>query len=140
MALSPPSGIVVEYDNSGGSLVDISQHVLTLGDFKVEQITEEKHSFGDLWEEHLPVGVGRLPALPIGGLYDDTAATGPNALFGGQIPISPATASRTLKITWLADKTSSVETTLLDFTRSADRSALTKYTATVQPTGAVTEV
>ena len=139
MATSSPSEVVIEYDNSGGSLQDISQYVLSINDIDVESVTEEVHTFGDSWEEHLPIGLARLPAIEISGLYDDTASTGPDALFIRTTPETPASNTRTLKLTWRSGKTTSVETFVLSYRRSADRSALTKYTARLQPTGAVTE-
>jgi|SRR3990172_7426937 len=142
MANSTPAGIIVEYDNSGGTLVDISQYVLTINDVDVENVLEETHSFGDSWEESLPVGIGRMGVVELGGLYDDTASTGPNALFFNRVPENPATAGipRTLKITWRSGKATVVETHLISYRRSADRNGLTKYTARLQPTGAVTDV
>lgn len=136
MANSIPSGITIEYDNSGGSLVDISQYVMTINGFSVEQILEEVHTFGDSWEEQLPVGIGRAGTVELGGLYDDTNI---DALFAGEIPQTPTDNTRTLKITWVGAKTSSVETWLVNYVRSPDRGALTKYAATLQTTGAVTE-
>ena len=41
MANYGPADITIEYDNSGGTLVDISAHVLTINDVDVENITEE---------------------------------------------------------------------------------------------------
>lgn len=140
MANSTPAGIVVEYDNAGGSLVDITQYVQTINDIDVESITEEVHSLGDSWEETKPIGVGRVAPIELGGLYDDQATTGPDALLAGRAPETPATATRTLKITWKSGKTTSVETYLGLYRRSADRNGLTKYLARLMPTGAVTEV
>lgn len=140
MANSIPSGIKIEYDNAGATLVDITQHVLTINDIEVESLIEEKHSFGDSWEEHLPIGIGRMAPVELSGLYDDTAATGPDSLFANRVPETPASATRTLKITLVGTKTVSVETYLVSYKRSPDRGALTKYTARLQPTGAVTEV
>jgi len=140
VANSIPSGIVIQYDNGGGTPVDITQYVLTLNDIDVESLVEEKHSFGDAWEESLPIGLARMAPVEISGLYDDTAASGPDALFAGRAPEVPGTATtRTLTITWRGSKTTSVETYLLLYKRSADRNNLTKYTARLQPTGAVTE-
>lgn len=139
MANSSPSGIVIEYDNSGGSLVDLSQYILTINDVTVESLEEEKHTFGDSWEEHLPIGVGKVGEITISGLYDDTATTGPDALLANRVPEAVSASTRTLKITWRSGKTTSVETYLKSYTRSADRNGLTKYSATLIPTGAVTE-
>lgn len=140
MANSTPAGIIIEYDNSGGSLVDITQHVQTINDIDIESLTEETHTFGDSWEENKPIGVGKMADIEIGGLYDDVAATGPDALFAGRAPETPASNTRTFKITWRSGKTTSVETYLASYKRTADRAALTKYTAKLKPTGTVTEV
>ena len=139
MAYSTPSGVKLEYDDSGGTPVDISQFVMTLNDVDVEQITEETHSFGDSWEEHIAIGIGKLGQLELGGLYDDQA-NGPDSLFANRVPEDPNTPTRTLKITGRRGKTSSFETFLAKYTRTADRGALTKYKATLLPTGPNTEV
>jgi len=140
MANSSPSEVVVEYDNASDALQDISQYVLSINDFAIENASEEVHTFGDSWEEHLPIGIGKLAAIELSGLYDDTASVGPDALFIRATPEIPTSNTRTLKFTWRTGKTSSVETYVTSYRRSADRNALTKYTVSLQPTGAVTEV
>jgi hypothetical protein len=140
VAKATPAGTIVEYDNAGGSPVDITQHVLTVNDVDIESLTEETHSLGDSWEENIPYGVARVGTVELGGLYDDVATTGPDALFANRAPETPSSATRTLKFTWRSGKTTSVETFLAKYTRSVDRNGLTKYKATLQPTGAVTEV
>jgi hypothetical protein len=141
MAKSTPSQIEIWYDNAGGTLVDISQYVQSLGGVDIENIVEETHTFGDSWEESTPIGIGKLGAIEVAGLYDDTANTGPNALFASQLPTDPNSNTRTLKIVWGPTNAtySSFETILVKFNRQPDRSALTKFSATLQPTGAVTE-
>lgn len=140
MANSTPAGMKIEYDNAGGTLVDLTQYILTINDVDVEQVLEEKHTFGDSWEEFLPVGIGKVGPIELGGLFDDTATTGPDALFANRIPENPTTATRTLKVTWIAaGKNTTVETYLISYNRSADRNGLTKYKAKLQPTGAVAE-
>jgi hypothetical protein len=121
----------------------VSQFVLSLGDFSIEQGIEEKHTFGDVWEESLPFGVGKVAPFDIGGLYDDTAVSGPDLLFRITTPDTAATGSRTLKVTWKTTggtKSTSVECFRTSYKVSADRNGLTKFSATVQPTGATTEV
>jgi len=140
MANSTPAGIVVMYDNVGGTPVDISQFVLSIGEISVESAFEEVHSFGDSWEEHLPVGIGKSGQIELGGLYDD-AGGGPDSVFADRVPEVPGvTATRTLTITWVGSKTTSFETYLVAYKRAPDRNALTKWSATLQPTGAFTEV
>ena len=139
MANYGPADITINYDNVGGSPVDISAHVLTINDVDVENITEEVRPFGAAWDTHLAIGVGRLPVIELGGVYDDTASTGPDALFAGRVPEGPATAARTLTVTWGSTKTTGVETILLTYRRTADKNGLTRWLARLQPTGAVTE-
>ena len=68
----------VQYDDApGGSLTDVTAHVLTIGGIKVEQITEQSNPFGTTAEAHTPVGMQRVPDIPIEGFYDTTASSGP---------------------------------------------------------------
>lgn len=137
MAKATPAGIIVEYDDSGGTLVNLTQFVQTLNDVDIESIIEETHSFGDSWEESLPIGVGRIGDIEIGGIYDDTASVGPDALFRGRVPETPASSTRTLKITWNASHATVFETFLISYRRTADRNALTRWMARLRPTSGV---
>ena len=141
MANSIPSAVKIEIDSTaGGSLADISQYVTHINGISVEQLMEQTDSFGDSWEESLPVGKGKVAPIVLGGLFDDTASTGPDAIFKITTPDTPATASRTFKITFITSgKNVSVETFRQKYDRSADRSGITKYEATLMPTGATTE-
>lgn len=135
MANYGPADFVIKYDS-----VDITNYVMTINDFTVEQALEEVHALGDNWEEWLVVGVGKVGAIEIGGIYDDTASTGPDAKFANRVGTEgPSTAAKTLEITWGGTKTSSVSTHLIKYTRKADRNGLTKWSASLQPTGQVTE-
>lgn len=139
MANYGPASLVIKVDDGpGGSLTDITQHVQTIGDVTIEQLLEEVHSFGDSWEEHLPVGIGKAGTVEIGGIYNDAAGS-PNAFFAGDLPETPATASRTLEITWGSTKKTTVEHYILSFTRTPDKNALTRWSAVLQTTGSVTE-
>jgi hypothetical protein len=139
VANSTPAGIKIEYDSSTGGLVDITQYVLTINEIDVESLTEEVHTFGDSWEEHLPIGVGKMAPVELGGLYE-SSTSGINGLFCNRAPESPSSSTRTLKFTWIASgNNTSVETYLSNYNRAPDRNALTKYKAKLQPTGTVTE-
>jgi hypothetical protein len=139
MANYGPANLIVEYDNSGGTPVVITAHVLSINDVEVEQFVEEVTALGASWQKHLPIGVGKLNPVELSGLFDDTAATSPDALFANRVPEGPATTTRTLKITWGGTKTTSVETHLISYVRTADKNGLTKYKVKLQPTGTVTE-
>lgn len=139
MANSTPAGMEFWYDDAAGTPVEITDYVMSINDIDVENISEESNPFGVVWKEHKLVGLGQMPIIEIGGLYE-TIANGPQALFGGRVPEGPAVAKRTFKIVWLTGYTTSVETNLLTYRRSPDRNGLTKYTVRLEPSGAVTEV
>lgn len=127
--------IVVEFDNAGGTLVNMSQHVLEINGIDVEAVTEESHSFGDAWLEELATGLKKVAPLTLKGIYDDTATTGPDAMFNA----IGNTTTRTIKITLGGTKTVSVETIIKNYRRVPSRGELTKYEVVLRPTGAVTE-
>jgi hypothetical protein len=128
--------IKVEFDNSGGSLVDISDYVDN--NFALDATAEivESTGMGDAWRE-------RLAALKDGGevvltgWYDDTATTGPDALFWAAGVALGAT--RTLKITWGGSKTSEIETLIAGYKRTASIGIYTRYEVRLQGTGALSE-
>jgi hypothetical protein len=125
-------------DTEGGSLTDISQHVTAINGVEVEALMEESYAFGDSWFESLATGVRKMNDVVIEGFYDDTASTGPNAILVG-VQDSPADGTRTFRVTWGGSKTTTVEVWIAKYTRMATRGQLTKYSATLRPTGAVTE-
>lgn len=145
MGNSIPAEVTVFVDDSGGTPRDMTQFVMTIGDVSIEQLLEEKHSFGDSWEESLPVGVGKVADFELGGLYDDTAAAsgGPDAILRITTPDLPSTGTRTVKIQYKTTggtKSTAVECYRLKYSASPDRNGLTKFKATLRPTGATTEV
>ncbi len=124
----------IEFDNSGGSLVDMSQHVLSFNGIDLKSLFEESHAAGDSWVEQLFTGLNRGENVVLGGNYDDTATTGPDVIFNAR------GATRTLKVTWGGTKTTSIETCIESYKRSVERGAVTKYETTLLCTGAPTEV
>jgi len=130
--------VVINYDAApGGTLSDVTQHVREIGGCKIENLTQETHSFGDPWIEHTPTGIRRAPAIAIKGLFDTTATTGPHTVF---MPTTAdcqpsAAATRTLEVTFGDLKKFTVETRLQDYEVAAKNAALSEYTATVLPTG-----
>lgn len=140
MANSAPSGIQIWYDDSGGTPVDITSHVLTCNGIPIEELTEEVGPFGRTWNVNKGVGVGQIPDMTLGGLYESTVL---DPLFANRIPEGPNATTRTFKIVYIAgspDKATSIETILKKYDRPLDRSALGKYEVTLQHAGgAVTE-
>lgn len=137
MANSSPATMAFFYDDEGGDPVDITEHILNINDIDVENLTEETRPFGKAWDTHKTIGVGRMPVIEMGGLYDDVE-DGPDDLFADRVPEPPETPTRTFRIVW-GSLATRVETSLLAYRRSADRNGLTKYTIRLQPTGEVVE-
>ena len=112
----------------------MAQYVMdTPPSFDREAILEEITAAGDNDEAHAKVGLNKVNTLDLGGAFDDQASTGPDVIFNS------IGDTRTLKITWGSSKTSQVECIIKNYVRNAVRGELTKYTVTLQPTGAVTE-
>lgn len=139
MAKYGSSSLNIQIDSTeGGTLTDISQHVLSINNVDVEGMTEESHTFGDAWVESLPIGVRKMNDIVLEGFFDDAASTGPNAIFIG-VQNSPANLTRTLQLTWGGTKVTTVEVWIAKYERLGTRGNLTRYRATLRPTGAVTE-
>lgn len=139
MAKYGSNSLVIEFDASeGGSLTDMSQYILSVNGVEVEALMEESHSFGDSWFESLATGLRKMNDVVLEGFFDDTASTGPNVVFN-RVQDSPADASSSLKFTWGGTKTTTVEAWVVKYTRIASRGALTRFSVTLRPTGAVTE-
>jgi len=132
------NSVVINYDNAGGTPVDMSQHVLDINGVEVEAILEETHSFGDAWFESLATGLRRMADVVLGGLYDDVGTTGPDVIFNA-VTTGPAVATRTLQVVYGSTKSTTVETVNMKYGRKLARGALHKYEVTLRPTGAVTE-
>lgn len=139
MAKYGSPSIVIQVDDSGGVVRDVSQYILEEVAVAIEALLEESHAFGDSWREFLATGLRQLGDITFGGFYDDAATSGPHVVFSG-VHDAPATATRTITVTWGGGKTTSFEALIKSYTRRAVRGALTKFTAVMSPTGAVTEV
>lgn len=130
--------VVVAFDNSGGTPVTMTAYVQEINGIDVAAILEQSDSFGDSWFESLATGMRMMVPVTLGGLYDDTATTGPDAIFNAPAA-TPATGTRTLTITYGGSKTTSVECLIQKYTRVLSRGKLHRYSVTLQPSGAVTE-
>ncbi len=125
--------IVIVFDNSAGTTVNVSQSVLSLSGIDVEAILEESHTFGDSWVEQAAVGLNRASDVTVQGFYDDDADTGFNFMFKN------VGETRTLAVTWGSTKITSGEFIIKNYRRMPSRGALTKAEAVLVATGALTE-
>lgn len=127
--------VTVQLDNPTDTLVDISAHVLTIGNIDKEALMEEVTAMGAAWFKHLSTGVFSMPELSLGGVYDD-AANAPDDLAGGNDDLGD---TRTLEVTFGSTKTITVETIIKNFRRIITKGEKTKYELVLQPTGVPVE-
>lgn len=132
--------VVIEIDGAdGGALVNISQHVQEINDISVERLMEdESQTFGDAWFEALQTGIRRMQPIEISGYYDDTAITGPDAILN--VAAITHAVTRTFAVTYGSTKKTTVEVWIAKYVRKPTRGKLTRYSATLTPTGAPVEV
>jgi len=138
MAKYGSNSLAVSFDNSGGSPVVMTNYIRTIGDVDVKAMMQESTAFGDAWMEKLATGMREAGSVTIGGYFDDTATTGPDAIFN-DVADGPSDSSRTLLITWGGSKTTSAETWISSYKRIAKVGELTAYEVTLEYTGTVTE-
>lgn len=117
----------------GGALTSIKAYVSELSGFEIEAVLEDSHTAGDSWVERVFTGLKDAKEFTLKGFYDDTASTGPNAMLVGIGDI------RSFKFTWGGAKTSAFEAVIQKYSRLPGKGELTKFEATIAPTGAVTE-
>ena len=132
MAKYGPSDLIISVDDSGDSPVTVTAFIDSQTAVEIEAIIEESHSFGKSWVEHLFTGIKRMSELTFEGFYDDAAANF-DAIFIG------IGGTRTVLLTWGSSKTTSFEVIITKYVRTTGRNASTRATATLMPTGTVTE-
>lgn len=92
-----PSVTVTLDDAPGGTPRNVTNHVLTMGGAKIENITQPSHAFGDSWTEATPTGMRTVPPIQFTGLHDTAATTGPHVVFRVQdADASPSATPRVL--------------------------------------------
>ena len=124
--------LTIEVDNSGGTLVDISQYVDTINEFNVEAMLQEGTAFGESWVKQLYTGMRQAQPVTLEGFFDDTATTGPDVI------LNDIGSERSLKITWGSTNTDTVETIITNYAKLPTQGELTRYRCVLTPTGAVT--
>jgi hypothetical protein len=125
----------ISIDDHGGTLRDITAHVLTIGGLKITQITEENSPFGMANERNMPVGKQKFGPVTIAGNYDTTATTGPHVVFS-TLETTPQDATRTLTIAPGDGKSLSGEGYVTEYEVVMNNGKLTGYTATFVQAGA----
>jgi hypothetical protein len=126
--------VTVSYDDAGGVLRAVTNHILEMGGIKIESAMELTHAMGDTADESTPSGHISVPDINLGGVWDTTATTGPHVVFG--VPDSdPQGATRTLVVVFGDGKTFTAETRLVSYEVLGNNGALTRFAAVVRVTG-----
>lgn len=132
-----PADLILKFDDSGGTLRTITPYIMTINGFDVEAVMEETTAFGKSWRESKATGIRMVANIVLGGNFDDTAVDGPDVVFKG-VASGPSSATRSFEITYGSTLKSACETTLQKYSRKPGKQ-LTKFEATLEPFGAVTE-
>ena len=120
---------------SGSTTIkDLSQYVDTWSGADIEAILQESHTMGDSWKEFLYTNIRELKPITLDGFYDDVAASGPHAVFG---QTSDLGAQRDAECDFGASDIIHFTYLLRSYKRQPTRNELTRYSAVLQPTGAV---
>lgn len=123
------------YDDAGGIPVDITAFVLANNDFEEANKLQETSAFGTSMPEYTPTGRGEIKPITHSGVYKTGTGT-IDSLFANRVPEDPSATPRTYTEQWSNGRTSSVETHLQSFKRSANKdNGLTMFSFVLQPTG-----
>jgi len=120
--------------SDGGTLQDMTPYIESFGDININDGVIEKTPFGVTAAAYLAGVIKKYEPITVGGTYDDTATTGPNAVFGGTHAVS-----RSAVITIGGTKTISGEVLLSNYKRAGKVGEYWQYSVDLQFTGTVTE-
>jgi len=129
--------IVIEFekaDSVGSADTNITAYVTKLGDITINKGAIESTPFGVTAPEYLAGVLKRYEEITIEGFYDDTATTGPDAIFN-----STNAVARYWKVTWGNSKYTSGRCWITGYKRGSEVGGYQTYTATIMPTGTITE-
>ena len=127
--------ILITSASATGAFHDISAYVTEINGFLIEALLEEGTAFSDAWPRQFYTGIRQVGDITINGFYDDVAASGPHALFGGLTQLG---AERVMKLKFgTTNEYPKFDFLIKSYTRDPERKALTKYSAVFVPTGAV---
>ena len=115
---------------------DLSDHVLEFSGLDIEALLQQSDGFGDSWREQLYTGMRQVADLTINCFYEDTAATGPHAVFGGLTALG---AERQVKLKFgTTNEYPKFKVVIKNYARLPKRGELTGSQLVLAVTGAVT--
>lgn len=131
--------IVFEIDVSDGGALSsgFTAYLTKIGDCEVSKGTVVSTPFGVSASEYLLGVIKDYPAFTIEGFYDDTASTGPDAILN--IGSVTHAVTRSFSLTFGNSKSVSGECWITAYKRTQAVGEYQGFTATLQPTGTITE-
>jgi len=137
MAKFGSPSVTINFDDTGGTPRDVTQYVTAINGIEVEAMTEATTAFGDSWGEHTGTGMHNVPDIVVDGFHDDTATSGPHVVFR-VVDSSPSASTRTLAVAHGGTNgTATVECRCVKYQVMAKIGELTKFKATLRPTGSL---
>lgn len=125
-------GTVLKFQMSDGTtLQDLTKYVDSIGAFNKQADSEETTPFGAENATHEHTGLKRLASFQVAGYYDDDDP-GPAATMDARGE------TREVEVTWMSGQVETVDCLIQNFQTAPSRGQFTRYTCTLQPTGAVT--
>jgi hypothetical protein len=137
MAKYGSNSIIIEFekaDSVGSADTNITPYITKMGDVAVNKGAVESTPFGVSFPEYLSGVLKDYGEITLEGFYDDTATSGPNAIFN-----STNIVARYWKITYGGGKYSAGRCWITGYTRGAEVGGYVTFTATIRTTGTVTE-
>ena len=114
------------------TIVDLSGYIDTFNGVSIEALIQQSDGFGDAWQENTYVGVKKGDPFTIEGFYDDVAASGPHAILG---QTSDLGAERNFEVDFGSSDLVNGDVLVTKYERMPRRNELTRFRATLQPTG-----
>ena len=124
-------------DGPGGTARAITNHVLEIDGIEIESAMELSQAMGDSWEESTPSGMKKGADINLTGNWDTTATTGPHVVLK-DVDDSPQDDGREMIIAFGDSKTCTFDVRLVKYKVLATVGKLTRFTALLRPTGAMT--
>lgn len=127
----------IDKADSGALTSGLTAHITKFGDIVVNKGSVESTPFGVSAAEYLQGVIKRYEPITIEGLYDDGAEPAPDAVFN--IGAVTHAVTRSFSLTIGGAKTVTGECWITDYKRGFEVGGYTSYSATIQPTGTITE-
>lgn len=132
MAKYGSANTVISFDDSAGSLVDISAYVLSVGAVKKSAMLVDATTIGMAWKAVLNSTLYEMDPMPVETFYDDAASTGPWVLFNDIGNVAGPADGREFKVLYGAAKSTLWKVIIESVERNLAIGELHKLTAVLR--------